>query len=38
MLSSYLGIKAKEYAFPQSEESEFVKAIWLLPDSEPEVS
>ena len=36
VLGSYLGFKAKEYAFPQSEEIEFVKAIWWLPD--PKVS
>lgn len=38
VLGSYLGFKAKEYAFPQNDESEFVKAIWWLPDPEPEVS
>ncbi len=38
VLGYYLGFKAKEYAFPQNGESEFVKAIWWLPDPEPEVS
>ena len=38
VLGSYLGYKAKEYAFPQTDETEFVKAIWWLLDPEPEVS
>ena len=38
VLGSYLGFKAKEYAFPRADDTEFVEAIWWLPDPEPEVS